>query len=318
MKRFQTALIVSALGLLSVVLTGCDAALINPKGPIGLAERDLIYLSVGLMLIVVLPAMFMAVYFFLKYRETQGAEYEPSFTHSSKIEWVVWMVPVIIIVILATITWITTHRLDPYKPLEHENPPITIQVISLDWKWLFIYPEQGIASVSEMAFPINTPIAFKVTSDTVMNSFFIPRLGTQIYTMAGMQTQLHLIADKPGNYKGISSGYSGHGFSDMKFTAIATETPEDFQKWVQKVKASPNKLSSEADFNKLAKPSYGYPVTYYSSVKPNLFKETMDKYMAHDHHGAENESGTSHASEKGAAGHQKNSQADAMHHTGGH
>ena len=311
MKRLSALLLLCFLCLLGFALTGCDAALLHPKGAIGKEERDLIYIAVGLMLIVVLPAMFMAVYFFLKYRESKGGEYEPEFTHSSKVEWVVWMVPIIIITILAWITWVTTHSLDPYKPIEHDNPPITIQAISLDWKWLFIYPEQGIATVSEMAFPVDTPIAFKVTSDTVMNSFFIPRLGTQIYTMAGMQTQLHLIADKPGNYKGISSGYSGHGFSDMKFTAIATKNDDDFQSWVQKVKRSPNKLATTEDFNKLAKPSYGYPITYYSSVKPGLFRETIDKYM--DHAPVDSNQGDS---EHMHSEDERNN--DAMHHSGGH
>lgn len=271
---------------LFALLTACDAALLNPKGAIGHAERDLIYLAVGLMLIVVLPAIFMALYFFWKYHETQGAEYRPKWDHSTKIEWVVWTVPIIIIVILAVITWISSHRLDPYRPLEHEKPPVNIQVISLDWKWLFIYPDYGVATVSEIAFPVDTPVAFKVTSDTVMNSFFIPRLGSQIYTMAGMKTQLNLIADTPGRYKGISSGYSGHGFSDMKFTAIATETDDEFEKWIQTVKSSGKQLVTEDEFNALAEKSYGYPVTYFGTVRPTLFQDTIDKYMDMHNHGS--------------------------------
>ncbi len=276
---------------LFTLLMGCDAALLDPKGPIGLAERDLIYVAVGLMLIVVLPAIFMALYFFWKYHETKGSEHLPTWAHSTKLEWIVWVVPIIIITILAIITWVSTHRLDPYKPIDHDKPAVNVQVISLDWKWLFIYPDYNIATVNEMAFPIDTPVAFKITSDTVMNSFFIPRLGTQIYTMAGMQTQLYLLADKPGRYKGISSGYSGHGFSDMKFTAIATKTDDDFKKWIAKVKKSPLKLLTDDEYNALAKAPtkapYGHPVTYYSAVKPHLFQDTIDKFMdmgEHAHH----------------------------------
>lgn len=284
MKGSIPRIIPFSICCLGLLLTGCDAALLNPKGQIGLAERDLIFISIGLMLIVVLPAIFMALYFFWKYREDNNAEYQPGWTHSTTLEFVIWTVPIIIIAILATITWITSHELDPYKPLEHDKPPLTIQVISLDWKWLFIYPDYNIASVSELAFPVDTPIAFKVTSDTVMNSFFIPRLGSQIYTMAGMKTQLHLIANEPGSYKGISSGYSGLGFSDMKFTAIATRDDQEFEQWVNKVRASPKTLLSDADYAELAKPSHGYPVTYYSKVKPDLFKGLIDKFMPMDDH----------------------------------
>ncbi|WP_265449235.1 ubiquinol oxidase subunit II, partial [Aeromonas salmonicida] len=237
LKRGLGALLLIASASL---LTGCDMALMNPKGQIGLEQKSLILTALGLMLIVVIPVIIMAVVFARKYRASNtDAKYTPDWSHSNKIEAVVWTVPVIIVVILATITWKTSHELDPYKPLDSEVKPILVDVISLDWKWLFVYPELGIASVNELAFPVNTPVNFRVTSDTVMNSFFIPKLGGQIYAMAGMQTKLHLIANEAGKYDGISSSYSGAGFSGMKFKAIATQDQAGFDAWVAKVKQSP-------------------------------------------------------------------------------
>ena len=213
----------------TVLLSGCDSALLDPKGQIGLEQRSLILTAFGLMLIVVIPAILMAVGFAWKYRASnKDAKYSPNWSHSNKVEAVVWTVPILIILFLAVLTWKTTHALEPSKPLVHDEKPITIEVVSMDWKWFFIYPEQGIATVNEIAFPANTPVQFKVTSNSVMNSFFIPRLGSQIYAMAGMQTRLHLIANEVGTYDGISASYSGPGFSGMKFKAIATKDRAEF------------------------------------------------------------------------------------------
>jgi len=152
----------------------------------------------------------------------------------------------------------------------------------MDWKWLFIYPEQGIATVNQIAFPANTPVNFKITSNSVMNSFFIPTLGSQIYAMAGMQTKLHLIANEPGTFDGISSNFSGRGFSGMKFKAIATKDDAEFQQWVAKVKAAPNTLTTMDEFEKLASPSENHPVEYFSTANPELFKQIIDKFkMSH-------------------------------------
>jgi cytochrome o ubiquinol oxidase subunit 2 len=194
---------------------------------------------------------------------------------------VVWTIPIIIIAILATITWKTTHQLDPFKPIVSNEKQMTVEVVSLDWKWLFIYPEQGIATVNELVIPKDVPVQFKVTSNSVMNSFFIPQLGGQIYAMAGMQTQLHLIANEAGTYKGISANYSGRGFSGMKFNAIATPTRADFDAWVAKVKQAPNQLATPDDFKKLAADSIDNPVEYFSTVQPDLFKEIIHQY-SHD------------------------------------
>lgn len=268
------------LACATFLLSGCEnAVLLNPKGQIGMAERDLILVATGLMLLVVIPVIVMAIVFARKYREGNiNAKYTPNWAHSNKIEMVVWGIPVIIILILGTITWKTTHSLDPYRPLEHEKKPITIQVVSLDWKWLFIYPEQGIATVNEIAFPQNTPVEFKITSDTVMNSFFIPQLGSQVYAMAGMQTKLHLIANEPGTYKGISASYSGSGFSGMKFNAIATPDEASFEDWVAKVKQSPDALDTMDAYNQVVTPSKYDKPKYFSSVVPNLFYEIMAKF----------------------------------------
>lgn len=277
---------IRVISLLAVVypLTGCDMVLMDPKGAIGIEQRKLILTALGLMLIVVIPVIFMAIIFASKYRASnQQATYRPNWDHSNKIELVCWTIPIIIIIILAVITWKTTHQLDPYKPLESDKKPMTIQVISTDWKWVFIYPEENIATVNEIAIPIGVVINFKVTAESVMNSFFIPALGSQIYAMAGMQTKLHLIANEPGTYKGFSASYSGHGFSDMKFNVIAMPDTTSFDKWVQKVKSSSKTLDSMTTFNQLAKPSPNVSVTYFSSVKPNLYEELILKF-GNEHH----------------------------------
>jgi cytochrome o ubiquinol oxidase subunit 2 len=280
LKRYNKCIGMLSLFASALLLSGCNTALMDPKGAIGVEQRTLIITSICLMLIVVIPAIAMALIFAWKYRSSNtNAKYSPNWAHSNKIEAVVWTIPVIIIAILATITWQSSHELDPFKPIVTDEKPMTIEVVSLDWKWLFIYPEQGVATVNELVIPKNVPIQFKVTSDTVMNSFFIPQLGGQIYAMAGMQTQLHLIANEAGTYKGISSSYSGAGFSGMKFNTIATPSRAEFDAWVQKVKQSPTQLATTEQFNKLETPTINAPVEYFASVKPGLFKEIIAKFM---------------------------------------
>ena len=260
------------------LLSGCNAALLEPAGKIAADEKHLIIVSTLLMLIVVIPVIFLTLFFAWKYRASNtSATYMPNWSYSHRIEAVVWAVPIAIILVLGVITWKTTHELDPYKPLESSVKPIEVQVVALDWKWLFIYPEQHIATINEIQFPAGTPVNFKITSDTVMNVFFIPQLGSQIYAMAGMQTQVHLIADQPGVYDGLSTNFSGAGFPDMKFTATAT-SQADFDAWVAKVKASGNKLGLD-NYADLAKPSSKAPVKYFASVEPVLFAAVLDKYM---------------------------------------
>ena len=263
---------------MAALLSGCHLTVLDPKGQVAADEKSLIITATLLMLVVVIPVILLTLYFAWKYRESNtAATYMPNWSYSHRIEAVVWAVPCAIILVLGFITWKSTHELDPYKPLESKVKPITIQVVSLDWKWLFIYPDQHIATINEIQFPANTPVNFKITSDTVMNVFFIPQLGSQIYAMAGMQTQVNLIADTPGVYDGLSTNFSGAGFPDMKFTATAS-SQADFDAWVAKVKASPNKLGLD-NYNELSKPSRKDPVKYFSTVEPVLYAAVLDKYM---------------------------------------
>ncbi|EPN34103.1 cytochrome o ubiquinol oxidase subunit II [Pseudomonas syringae pv. actinidiae ICMP 18807] len=261
-----------------LLLSGCEGVpLLDPKGQVGIEQRNLIIIATLLMLIVVIPVILMTLIFAWKYRASnKAAKYTPDWSHSTKIEIAVWGVPMLLLVFLGYITYISTHSLDPYRPLDSNVKPITIQAISVDWKWVFVYPDYGIATVNKIVFPAKTPINFQVTSDSVMNSFFIPGLGGQIYAMAGMHTKLHLIANENHEFNGISANYSGAGFTGMKFKAIAT-SQEDFDAWVSEVKNSPKKLGT-AEYAELIKPSERNPVELFSSVTPNLFQIVIDKY----------------------------------------
>jgi cytochrome o ubiquinol oxidase subunit 2 len=201
----------------------------------------------------------------------------PKWSYSAKIDFFMWAVPIAIVTVLAILAWTRTHSLDPYKPIQSAEKPIIIEAVSLDWKWLFIYPEQNIAVVNQITFPVNVPLSFKITSDTVMTSFFIPQLGSQIYAMGGMQTKLHLLADKPGTYAGHNNQISGRGYADMHFKANAVSRAE-FQSWVEKIRQSKELLDLDR-YEKLAKPSDGYhPVTYFSAVEPDLFVYILRKF----------------------------------------
>lgn len=278
MKK-SVVVVLIALTLLGIVasLSGCsEMVLLHPKGPIGDSERRLIIVAFVLMLLVVVPVIVMAIWFPLKYRASNPkAKYDPTWTHSGRIETVVWLVPLAIVLVLSVITWRETHRLDPYRPLDVGVEPLRVDVVSLDWKWLFIYPDQGIAVVNELVFPARVPLSFRLTSDTVMTSFFIPQLGSQIYAMGGMQTRLHLMADTEGVYAGQNQQFSGRGFPTMTFAAKAL-SQQAFEAWVQKVKASPDKLDI-ARLDALRKPSEKDPVQLFSSIAPGLFEYVMHK-----------------------------------------
>jgi cytochrome o ubiquinol oxidase subunit 2 len=259
------------------LLAGCNWTVFNPKGQIAIAERNLIFLSTGLMLLVVIPVIVMTFVFAYRYRATnKKARYSPRWASSHRIEAVVWGVPFLIIVILGWVTWVSTHALDPYRPIESDTPPLNVQVVATDWKWLFIYPDLGIATVNELSIPERTPVSFTVTSDAAMTSFFIPTLGGQIYAMAGMQTKLHLIANETGEYRGIAANYNGPGFSDMHF-ATYSMTPAGFDAWVTKVKSSHQSLTEDT-YAELAKPTVAHRVTYYSVVQDRMFLNIVDKY----------------------------------------
>ncbi|CUR53454.1 Cytochrome bo(3) ubiquinol oxidase subunit 2,partial [Serratia symbiotica] len=281
LSKINKSISILFFSLIISILSSCDnIILMHSKGVIGIEQWKLIVIAIILMLIIVVPVICLVLIFSWKYRSSnKNSEYYPNWDHSNKIEIVTWSIPIIIISILGVITWKTTHELDPFKSITSNAKPIIIEVISLDWKWLFIYPEYGIAVVNELVIPKNIPIEFKITSNSVMNSFFIPQLGGQIYAMAGMQTKLHLMGNEEGKYNGISSSYSGRGFSGMKFKAIVTGNINNFNKWIKKVKLSHNNLNHINNFNVLALPSENSPVIYFSSVKKDLFHEILMKFM---------------------------------------
>lgn len=277
MRRFCAAVRVLAFGGFGL-LGGCSMVLLNPKGDIGAQEKLLILNALGLMLLVVVPVILLTLYFAWRYRASNSdATYAPKWSHSTAIEVVVWSIPCAIVILLGVLIWRTTHALDPYKPIESQVKPVRVEVVALNWKWLFIYPDYGVASVNQLAIPVNTPIDFDLTAESLMNSFFIPQLGSQIYVMSGMQTQLHLIADTPGVYAGQSSAFSGPGFSDMHFDTLATRR-SDFDAWIARARQSSLSLSKDA-YQALKQPSIKAPVTLYSSITPGLFDDVVDQFM---------------------------------------
>lgn len=257
---------------------GGNIALLDPRGLIAFQERNLIVTATLLMLVVVIPVYVALFAFARKYRaDNAKAKYDPDLDNNAIAGFAWWAIPATIIFILAIMNWKSTHALDPYKPLVSDAKPITIQVIALQWKWLFIYPEQNIATVNYIQFPEHTPINFKVTADAPMNSFWIPQLGGQIYAMPGMSTQLHLMANGKGSYNGSSTEISGRGFSGMKFIAEST-SQIDFDQWVQSVKQSPNILTLDS-YNKLSEPSENNPVAYYASTQQDMYNTIIMKFM---------------------------------------
>jgi cytochrome o ubiquinol oxidase subunit II len=269
-RRLARLLPLSVTLLAPLLLSGCQWVVLDPKGPIGLEERSIILTATVLMLIVIAPVIALVLLFAWRYRASnERAQYRPDWAHSNRIEAVVWLIPCIIVTALGVIAWRSSHTLDPYRPLASKVKPIRIDAVALDWKWLFIYPDEQVATVNQVAFPANVPVEFHITSASVMNAFFIPQLGSQIYAMAGMETQVHLLADEPGTYQGLSSNYSGDGFSGMTFKAIALP-PRGFSSWLAKVAASRHTLTAGA-YERLARPSENNPVQYYSQVRPRLF-----------------------------------------------
>jgi cytochrome o ubiquinol oxidase subunit 2 len=266
-------------------LAGCNTVVLNAPGDIAAQQGRLIVVSTVLMLLIIVPVIALTVFFAWRYRQSnKEATYEPDWDHSTALELVIWSAPLLIIIALGAVTWISTHTLDPYRalrridearPLPKESKALVVQVVALDWKWLFIYPEQGIATVNELAAPVDVPISFKITGSTVMNSFYIPALAGQIYAMPGMETKLHAVMNKPGEYEGFSANYSGAGFSDMRFKFHGL-APADFEKWVQTVKASGNTLSREG-YLQLEKPSQREPARLYASVAPDLYSRILNR-----------------------------------------
>ncbi len=285
----------------ALMLGGCNLVLLNPAGDVARQQSDLMIASVIIMSLIIVPVLIAIGVIAWRYRATnKDADYDADWDHSTKFELVVWAAPLLIIIALGAMTWIGTHQLDPYReltridashPVTADTQPLEVEVVSLNWKWLFFYPKYGIATVNELAAPVNEPIHFKLTSTTMMNSFFIPSLAGQVYTMPGMQTVLHGVINKPGDFDGFSANYSGHGFTDMRFRFHGMSR-QDFSQWVEKVRASGGDLDIKS-FDQLNKPSRAEPVHYYAHFDSDLYHRIlnrcvdpgqmcMDKMMAMD------------------------------------
>ncbi|MBB4857566.1 cytochrome o ubiquinol oxidase subunit 2 [Novosphingobium chloroacetimidivorans] len=275
-----------ALAMAPLLLLGaCQSELLDPAGDIALQQRDIIYISTALMLLIIVPVMALTVIFAWHYRAKNAqATYDPDFDHSTSLELVIWAAPLLIIICLGALTWWSTHLLDPFrplnrisasKPIDPKAKPLVVQVVSLDWKWLFIYPEQGVASVNQLALPVDRPVRFELTSTNMMNTFYAPTLAGMIYTMPGMRSTLHAVLNKPGHYRGMSGNYSGAGFSYMNFTLDGVDQ-RGFDAWVARAKGSGAPLDT-ARFLELEKPSEKVPPMLFSGVAPGLFDRVYNR-----------------------------------------
>jgi len=274
-----------SLALVLPALPGCDWVLLNPSGDIARQQSDLLVTATWLMLLIVLPVIGMSLWFAWHYRESnERATYTPDWDHSTLIELYVWAAPLLIIIALGALTWVTTHTLDPYRPLERVAPgrpvaagevaPLRVQAVALEWKWLFIYPDYGIAVVNELAAPLDRPIRFQTTSPQMMNSLYIPALAGMVYAMPGMQTQLHAVINEPGDYYGISGNFSGAGYSRMTFRFHGLDDA-GFEDWVARAKAAPQTLDTD-NYVALTAPSIGNPVQRFSAVEGHLYHRILN------------------------------------------
>jgi len=281
-RLFPTA---AALAAVAPLLAGCDTIVMKPHGDIAVQQSQLIVTSTLLMLLIIVPVIALTLFFAWRYRQSNTeATYTPDWDHSTRLELLIWGAPLLIIIALGAITWISTHRLDPYRPLDRiaaDRPlpagirPLVVEVVSLDWKWLFVYPEQGIATVNELAAPVDRPIEFRLTSSNVMNTFYVPALAGMVYTMPGMQTELNAVINRAGRYEGLSANYSGAGFSHMRFAFLGL-SDADFGKWVETNRAQGQALDRAA-YLKLEQPSEREPVRRYASVDKGLFGAILNR-----------------------------------------
>ncbi|MCK5819485.1 MAG: ubiquinol oxidase subunit II [Psychromonas sp.] len=277
MNKFRHILSISLITALTFLLSGCQFAMLNPKGIIATSEMHLLIDVTLLMLIIVIPVIILTFVIAWRYRASnKNAKYTPDHAHNTVVEIVCWSIPGIIILILSTITWISTHKLDPYKPLDTKSKPLIIQVVSLDWRWLFIYPKQHIATINYINIPVNQQVKFVITADSPMNSIEMPQLAGQIYAMPGMQTKLHFMANEIGHYRGFAANYTGDGFANMVFW-VRADDKQEFNKWVKDKQHSPHKLTMAA-YNELSKPSKNSKRQYFSLPEDNLFNKIIMKY----------------------------------------
>ena len=276
-KMFQIMVGLLAMTILAS-LSGCKMIVLDPQGLIAHQENRLLIIAVILLMIIVLPTIIISCLVAYKYRASNAkAKYTPNWAHNNLLEIAWWIAPIVICAILGTVIWKSTHKLDPYKPLVSTVKPVKVQVVSLQWRWLFIYPQQGIATINYLKVPEKTPIDISLTADSPMNAFQVPQLGGQIYTMAGMKTKLHLISDHRGIYSGRSVSFSGEGFEGMIFKTHVVSR-KAFDRWVHTVKQRKNPLSL-AVYKKLMAPNTDSRIKFYSSVRHNLFNTIMMQYM---------------------------------------
>ncbi len=293
-------IVIGALGL--YFIKDHNVAVLNPMGTVAEKQRNILVFTVLLSLIVIIPVFTMLALFSIKYRKgNKKAKYRPDWDDNKTIELIVWGVPIVIIMILSVITWRSSHDLDPYRPLDSDVKPVKIQVVALQWKWLFIYPEHNIASVNFFQFPKNTPVNFEIAADAPMNSFWIPNLGGQVYAMNGMSTKLHLIAKEAGDYPGVSANISGEGFANMRFTARASEQA-DFDNWVKEIRGSAPSLAL-VEYEELAKPGSIDEPIFYSLRDPVLYDRIVMKYMMPHDENSDHQSHTTDGSTPEATKH---------------
>ena len=272
------------LALPSLLLGGCDLVVLGPAGDVALQQGRLVVQATLLMLLIIVPVIVLTLWFAWRYRRANAAAlYEPDWDHSIQLELVIWAAPLIIVIALGALTWISTHTLDPYRALRRidaqralprDVQPLVVQAVALDWKWLFIYPEQGIAVVNELAAPVDRPIQFQITSHEVMNSLYVPALAGMIYAMPGMQTSLYAVINKPGVYQGLSANYSGAGFSDMRFKFHGMDGA-DFDRWVESAKSGPE--LNRAAYLALRAPSQRDPVRRFGAVANDLWLAILNR-----------------------------------------
>jgi cytochrome o ubiquinol oxidase subunit 2 len=258
----------------AAILGGCNEGVLDPKGPIAIANRQILLNSLGIMLAIVIPVIVATLGVAFWFRASNNrARYRPDFAYSGRLEMLVWSIPAMTVFLVGGVAWVGSHDVSPRKPISSSVKALRVQVASLDWKWLFIYPDQGVASVNRLTIPVGTPISLELTSSGVMNSFFVPQLGSQIYTMAGMITRLHLLADDPGTYRGFSAQFSGDGFSDMHFDAEVV-TGEKFAQWIDGARSAGPELNATT-YTSLAKPTAAVAPFTYRSVAPGLFENIL-------------------------------------------
>jgi cytochrome o ubiquinol oxidase subunit 2 len=265
----------------AAILGGCSEGVLDPRGPIAFANRQILLNSLGIMLAIVIPVIVATLGVAFWFRASNDrARYRPDFAYSGRLEMLVWSIPAMTVFLVGGVAWVGSHDVSPRKPIPSSVKALRVQVASLDWKWLFIYPDQGVASVNRLTIPVGTPISLELTSSGVMNSFFVPQLGSQIYTMAGMITHLHLLADDPGTYRGFSAQFSGEGFSDMHFDAEVV-TGEKFAQWIEAARGAGPELNATTYAN-LAKPTAAVAPFTYRSVAPGLFENILVSEMQSD------------------------------------